>query len=68
MTDSGLAPDCMGMSVPQDLSKLPTMMPKDGEVEADEEGAEVEGGKEKKRPTREDALGDQARLKAWFSS
>ena len=52
----------------QDYSTMPTPMPKDGEVEADEEEAEVEGGKENKRPTGKDALGDKAKLKAWFTS
>lgn len=63
----------MGMNVLQDFSKVPTLMPKDGQVEADED---EEGGEEKlggnkeneKVPTGKDALGDKGRLKAWFSS
>lgn len=52
----------------QDYSTMPTPMPKDGEVEADEEEAKGEGGKEKKLGTGKDALGDKAKLKAWFTS
>ena len=58
----------IGFNVMQDYSMMPTPMPKDGEVEADEEEAEAEGGKESKRPTGKDVLGDKAKLKAWFTS
>ena len=59
------------MNVLQDFSKVPTPMPMEGEVEADEEqgGKNEEKGKEnKKAPTGKDALGDKGKLKAWFSS
>lgn len=58
------------INVPQDFSKMPTPMPKDGEVEADdvgETGAAAEGGMKSKEATGTDALGDKAKLKAWFS-
>lgn len=67
-TDCGLAP---GYVVSQDLSKVPTSMPKEGEVEVDEdEGVEREGGEKTKGKvsTGKDALGDSAKLKAWLSS
>ena len=39
---------------------MPTPMPKDGEVEADEEEAEMKVGQEEKAPTDKDVLGDKA--------
>lgn len=65
----------IGMNVFEDWTKHPTPMPKDGDVEADEgevealeKGAEAEVEKENKVHTGKDALGDKAKLKAWFSS
>lgn len=52
----------------QDYSKMPTPMPEDGEVEANEEEPGAEGGKENMATTGKDALGDTAKLKAWFMS
>ena len=67
VTDYALAHGAMGMNVVQDFDKVPTSMPKEGEVEEDQE----DGGGEKemkKESTGKDALGDKARLKAWLSS
>lgn len=64
-------PHSPGYVVSQDLSKVPTSMPKEGEVEVDEdEGVEREGGEKTKGKvsTGKDALGDSAKLKAWLSS
>ncbi|KAF6230534.1 hypothetical protein HO133_004878 [Letharia lupina] len=55
----------MGMNVLQDPDKVPTPMPKDGDVEVDEE---EEGRKKEKGPTGKDALTNKAKLKAWLSS
>ena len=67
VTDYALAHGAMGMNVVQDSDKVPTSMPKEGEVEEDQEDG---GGEEevKKESTGKDALGDKARLKAWLSS
>lgn len=64
-TDGGLAHGAMGMNVLQDPDKVPTPMPKDGDVEVDEE---EEGRKKEKGPTGKDALTNKAKLKAWLSS
>lgn len=49
---------------------MSTPMPGDDEVEKDGGGVDAGGkkGKENKAPTGKDALGDKAKLKAWFSS
>lgn len=59
-----------GMNVWQDWSKMPKPMPKEGEVEVEEDvGGKMGAGAEKsKKATGKDALADEARLKAWFSS
>ncbi len=67
--DGDLAYGAMGFNVLQDFRKMPTPMPKDGEVEAnDEDGAGPDGvkGEMKKEPTGRDALSDKAKLNAWF--
>ena len=65
----GLAHEVMGMDVLQDFSKVPTLMPKEGEVEADEDEEEKVGKKKMGgEPTGKDTLGDKAKLKAWLSS